>query len=187
MMHTGYRVEPSTHDQACRILEALCEGVVLAMMEEFDSSPEGEYPCCIKCGKFRTVSDPFIPSHEDSIGESAESGKHIPGLHRHALADVPTTTGRQRPRPGIAIMLRSATEILESRRGSTVELACYQCAMKRRGGADPGAKVIICCVEPGTFRGAVLMSHLHSKPEKRGKIDDPVVDARPIGACGCIG
>ncbi len=191
-MHTSFHVEPMNHGQACQILEALCEGYVLAMMVEFDAYPEGEFPCCIKCGGFRTRDAPLAPVQAESLYETLEHGHPVSGLQRHAIAEILESNGYEVPplfeaessNPS-TVRVRSAREILESRGGSTVELASYQCAMKRREGADPGAKVIICCVEPGTFRGAVLMSEHHSNPEKRGRIDDPVVDARPVGGCGC--
>ena len=191
-MRTTNHAEPMSHGLACQVLEALCEGHVRAMMEEFDAYPEGEFPCCIKCGGFRTRSAPLTPVQAASLYETLEHGHPVSGLRRHAIAEILESNGYEAPQPfgtkpsnPYGVKVRSARDIRESQGGSTVELACYQCAMKRREGADPAAKVIICCVEPGTFRGAVLMSEHHGKPEKRGRIDDPVVDARPVGGCGC--
>lgn len=90
------------------------------------------------------------------------------------------------PSSHATIQVRSAREILAAGCGHTVELACYQCAQKRLH-SDPNARVMILCTEPGTFRGVVACSDYHEKPERRGTIDDPVVDARPVGACGCGG
>ena len=206
-MRANYRSNPETHDQACRILEALCEGYVLAMLEEMDSYPDKTFPCCIKCGSFRTRNAPLTPAQAQSITETLEHGHPVSGLQRHALAGILLDHGLEPPpeyearalaeknlephamdaAPLGSIQVRSAKQILRNRGGHTIELACYQCAMKRRGGADPGAKVIVCSTSPGTFRGAVLMSQHHSNPDKRGQIDDPVVDARPVGGCGCGG
>jgi len=172
------------------------------MLEEVDAHPDGEFPCCIKCGGFVTRNAPLTPAQAESIIETIEHGHPVSGLQRHDLAAILTAHGYEAPEPysdpgsseahGMdsaqigSIRIGSATEILRNKGGHTVELACYQAAMKRRSGADPAAKVIICCAQPGTFRGLVLMSQQHEKPEKRGRIDDPVVDARPQGGCGCV-
>lgn len=218
-MRSAFNATPESHDHACRMLEALCEGYVLAMLEEFDAFPEGEFPCCIKCGGFRTRNAPLTPCQAESIDETLQHGHPVSGLQRHRLADVLESHGYERnadmtvvdpvdysragagvpisawlgvrPGPGQrsrtgTVRVRSARQILRNKGGHTVELACYQCAMKRRTGADPGAKVIICSVVPGTFRGAVLMSDQHKKPERRLRLDDPVVDARPEGDCACV-
>lgn len=262
-MRTTFETSATSHEHACRLLEAMCEGYVLAMLEEFDAHPEGEFPCCIKCGGFRTRNAPLTPAQAESIVETLEHGHPVSGLQRHHLAEIlashgfdrernadlavaePTERatgptydpfdnpcgededcpaqnycaadgqcspvlsgpyGRPDPPPSVmrprgifqtaqvagsaagrhgTVRIRSARQLVRNKGGHTVELACYQAAMKRRTGADPAAKVIICCVVPGTFRGVVLMSDQHQKPEKRGCIDDPVVDARPVGGCGC--
>jgi hypothetical protein len=92
--------------------------------------------------------------------------------------------GRPAPHGDHTITIRSARQILETRGGTTLELAVYQAAQKRRH-ADPGAIVKVLCTAPGTFRAVVLCSELHEKPERRGAIDDPVEDAKPAGSCGC--
>lgn len=43
------------HDHACDLLEAVCEGMVLANMLEIHADHEA-FPCCIKCGKLRLIA-----------------------------------------------------------------------------------------------------------------------------------
>lgn len=88
------------------------------------------------------------------------------------------------PQHGATIHFACASQILRRKTGHTLELACYQAAQKRRH-TDPDAKVMVLCSAPGTFRAIVMCSPNHEKPERRGAIDDPVVDARPVGGCGC--
>ncbi len=200
MISSNYHGPPMTHEQCCRVLEALCEGYVLAMLAEMDAEPTGTFPCCIKCGGFRTRNAPLTPAQAESIEDTLEHGHPVSGLQRKHLADILEHHGYVAPIEAsdafhgadpeatrnyeAQIHVRSAGEIADSAGGTTIELACYQCAMKRRG-PDAGAKVVICCTIPGTFRGAVLQSPGHDNPERRGRLDDPVVDARPYGECGC--
>jgi len=260
--------DQNSHAQSCRVLEALCEGYVQAMLEELDALPEHSFPCCVKCGEMKVRNAPLTPVQVESIDEILASGRVVSGVQRLALRQVLTEHGYPDPdaqpvlngggpvggpempsqelseiadyaektkeyiadgvsvpdwarakitrarsdigdtkhflqyqsrsrnfagsSPGASsvppmLRVRSAEEIARSKYGSTIELSCYQAAMKRKGGADPKAKVVICCVDPGTFRGFVLMSEQHKNPEKRNTIDDPVKDARANGICGCEG
>jgi hypothetical protein len=219
-MRVTYECLPTDHADACRQLEAACEGIVVAMFEEIDQWPEGTFPCCIKCGGFCLRSTPITPAEAQAIqitlaqgdlevderadleGIMTGSGYFMP----EDIAVVPAAPSpnpqrnqeswayeacvperyRQTaaPLPAATVQVRCAREILRTKTGSTIELACYQCAQKRRH-ADPCAKVKIVCTGAGTFRAVVLCSQQHEKPERRGIIDDPVEDAKPQGSCGC--
>ncbi len=184
-MRTSYSTLPTTHGDACRILEALCEGYVRAMVEEIDAAPPKTYPCCIKCGEFTTRNAPLTPAQAKSLEETIEHGHPVSGLQRMQLGEILEAHGYDYPAQPGTVRVGSVAEIVRNRGGHSVELACYQCAMKRHSGADPAATVVICCTIPGTYRGVVLMSDQHRDEHKRGRIDDPVVDARPGGSCGC--
>ena len=221
-MRIVYEVSPEDHAEACRLLEALAEGHVRAMVEEIDKFPEGQFPCCIKCGGFCTRNAPLLPAQAQAIEFTLEHGHpresdraaldEVLVAHGFGLDERPTELetealelahlglsrnpipfeecqpaaqgGMPPPMPLTTVQIRSATQILASKGGHTLELACYQAAQKRRH-TDPAAAVVVLCTIPGTFRAVVMCSALHEKPERRGGIDDPVVDARPIGSCGC--
>jgi hypothetical protein len=186
-----------SHRSAVRCLEALCEGYVQAMMTEISEAPPETYPCCIKCGGFSTRTSERIPCEYDSLGDVVtEPVPENPDPHGIDPGEGPDLIRKQIAeklgpvRPGRYVYprlrVRSARAILESGGGNSVELACYQTAQKRLEGADPFARVVIVSTVPGCFRGVCLMSHDHKKPERRGMIDDPVEDARPLGGCQCV-
>lgn len=196
-MRVTFSSHCTNHEAAIRCIEALCEGVVLAMMEEIAEAPEDSFPCCIKCGGFRTRSSERVPCEHDSLGDLFPGGIDDPhgiapdsdadagDVVRRNIAQLRGETPTRRftyPR----LRIRSAREIRDSGGGNTIELACYQTAQKRLEGADPMARVVIVSTIPGCFRGVCLMSTEHKKPERRGMIDDPIEDARPIGGCQCV-
>ncbi len=222
-MRLIYECLPTDHADACKQLEAACEGFVVAMFEEIDRWPEGTFPCCIKCGGFCLRATPITPAEAQAIqvtlaqpdlepaarveleGVMTASGYFMPELEDseiEALAQPAPNPRRNQeswayeacvperfrqtaaPLPATTLQVRCAHEILRTKTGTTIELACYQCAQKRRH-ADPGARVKIVCTSPGTFRAVVQCSNQHEKPERRGMIDDPVEDAKPVGSCGC--
>lgn len=215
-MRVTYECLPTDHADACRQLEAACEGIVVAMFEEINQWPEGQFPCCIKCGGFCLRSTPLTPAEARAIqvelaqgdlepaeqaeyeGMLTDSGYFMPEEPQVSAANpqrnqeswaydacVPERYRQTAaPLPAATIQVRCAREILRTKTGTTIELACYQCAQKRRH-ADPCAKVKILCTGAGTFRAVVLCSQQHEKPERRGVIDDPVEDAKPQGSCGC--
>lgn len=208
-MRVTYDFQPRDHAEACNTLADLCEGVVRAMVEEIDSFPDDTFPCCIKCANFCTRNGPMAPAQRRAIAfhvvdhdeetpwhESAMQGEMLRNDDEPANPEDPDATypygactprnclGHRAPGPFAELRIRSASQILASGGGTTIELACYQAAQKRRH-ADPLAKVEVLCTEPGTFRAIVRCSHEHEKPERRGAIDDPIVDARPVGSCGC--
>lgn len=51
-MHVDLKLSDLDHDHACDLLEAVCEGVVLANMLEIRADEEA-FPCCIKCGELK--------------------------------------------------------------------------------------------------------------------------------------
>lgn len=67
-------LHPLDHENACEVLEAFGEGLVLAMMAEIragEAAHEGEsddelFPCCIKCGGFT------IDGHRAVVDGAAE-------------------------------------------------------------------------------------------------------------------
>ena len=194
----SYSANPVSYPHARRICEALAEGAVLAMMAEFEAMPPGYFPCCVKCGGYEIEGSPLCPAAcvplADLFGQfgrfvySDDIYEHqniVPGYTQH-----PPTSLQRMPGPPPAfetLRFRSPHEILRTGRATTLELACYQCALKRLRGNDPGCKVVVFEVEPGTFRGAVLHSDQHENPERWGTIDDPVTDAVLPGLCGCGG
>ncbi len=194
-MHGAYSATPVSQEHARRICEALCEGVVLAMMEEFEARPDGEYPCCVKCGGFGVEAGPLCPAAcvplEELFGRfvfSDDPYEHqniVPGYTLHPPKGVGGMPG---PPPTIhQLRFRSPQHMVRTGGGTTLELACYQCALKRLRKNDPACKVVVFECEPGTFRGAVLHSDQHEDPDKCGTIDDPVVDAVQEGPCACGG
>lgn len=194
-MHGSYAAHPVSHCHARRICEAMCEGAVLAMMEEFAAMPPDHFPCCIKCGGFEIEAGPLCPAAcvplEDLFGRfvfSDDPYEHqniVPGYTLHPPKTIDGMAGP--PARFHTLRFRSPHDIVRTGRGTTLELAAYQCALKRLRGNDPGCKVVVFECDPGTFRGAVLHSDQHENEEKRGKIDDPVTDAVLPGVCGCGG
>lgn len=51
-MHVDLNLSDLGHDHACDLLEAVCEGMVLANMLEIGADHEA-FPCCIKCGELK--------------------------------------------------------------------------------------------------------------------------------------
>ena len=192
-MHGSYAASPVSYEHARRICEAMCEGVVLSMMAEMEARPEDFLPCCIKCGGFSIEGDHLCPpacTPLDELfgrfqfgGEPYDHQNIVPGYTLHPPKSVFDV--REAPPQFHLLRFRSPQHIVRAGSGTTLELACYQCAGKRLRGNDPGARVVVFECEPGTFRGAVLNSMDHEDPEKRGKIDDPVVHATITGPCPC--
>lgn len=206
-MHASFTATPMSHAHACRIIEGLCEGYVQAMMAEFEAAPKGEYPCCTRCGGFCVKAGPMCPSTHEPIvellgrrraatvlqqrhDEAEDAGAHK--MHVHQIPILAATRGPMdtgdAPSSTVAVRVRSPKGIVAVGGGTTIELSCYHAALKRLRGNDPHCRVVIVeCDEPGTFRGFVLHSDAHENPDKRGTIDDPVLDANKNAACACGG
>ena len=180
-MHASFSATPQSHAHACRITEALCEGFVLAMMAEFDAEPPDTYPCCVRCGGFCVHEGPGCPSTHVPLSELL--GQPEQPLNA-SLCRESGDTGA--PPPGtLALRVRSPKQIVRSGGGTTLELACYQVALKRLEGVDPGCRVVVVECDPGMFRAVCVNSHAHRDEEKKGIIDDPVVHANSQVACSC--
>lgn len=159
-MRISYKIT-GNHESCCDQLEGLLEGVVQAMMVEI-AKDKDRYPCCIRCGDFMLFPAPGCPLPNCVATDASERTLHV----------------------------RSASEILLAKGGSTIDLACYQCAQKRRD-FDPLARVVLeYAVDdlgnelPGMCRAMVLNSDQHEKPEKRGQLDDPLIAVK-VQSCSC--
>ena len=200
-MQGSYSSTPHSAAHALRILEALCEGYVLAMMAEFEAAPKGEYPCCIRCGGFCVKDGPLCPSSVETMDELMERRRQLlyernpaavefatlPPVIMLSPARSITDMGAAPPSPS-AIRVRSPRQIVRNGGGTTIELACYNTALKRLRGNDPECRVVVVeCDEPGTYRGVILHSDLHEKEERRNQWDCPVEDANKNLQCRCGG
>ncbi len=185
-MQGAYSANPVSHAHACRIVEALCEGYVLAMMAEFEAAPKDEYPCCTKCGEFCVQAAALCPPSREPLASSGVLGSQMGHLDYTSDEPPRRNTGNP-PATSNQVRIRSPRQIVDAGGGTTVELACYQAALKRLRGNDPACRVKIVEDGPGTFRGYVQHSDQHENPDKRGTIDDPVVDANSVEICSCGG
>jgi hypothetical protein len=130
---------------------------------------------------------PLAPYQEQTIDELADAfDPHVEDIANIELDDwAEHTAGSPQ-----SVVIRTAGELLRSKRGSCIEMACFQAAAKRHNGADPEARVEVIPAYDGDgerrvgFRAFVRHSDLHRKPERRGGTDDPIHDSRR-NECNC--
>ncbi len=155
-MRISYNIPDSDIELTCQALEDICEGVIEAMVKEIDVAPD-DFPCCNHCGEFCLWPAPGFP---------------VDGF-THILA------------PGRTVHVRNATEIVRGGGGSTIDLACFQAAQRRRRKADPYCGVAIDYDKNGNYTALVQNSDKHENPEKHGLIEPAVEPDQD--QCGCGG
>lgn len=189
-MKVSYQFRPRSAAQACIELEHLAEGAVRAMQAEIEQAVKA-YPCCINCGEFVVRNEGCFPAQPQSmqamlegLGSSVEPEDVLEALH----GSLPPGDVEN---PHAIVRIRCARDIALRGGGSTLELACYQAAQRRRRGDDPECAVVVtraegCDGKPAYgYRAAVLNSAAHYMPEKAGRLDCPVDRLGP-GECACL-
>ncbi len=186
-MRVSYQGRPQSHADACRVLEGIAEGAVRAMKAEIELNPDAQ-PCCIGCGKFVIRNGPMFPAQPQSLQAiMAERGIEDEDILRELHGSSPPSELRHDPTADVQI--RCVRDIALRKGGTTLELACYQAAQRRRRGDDPECVVIVTagdsCGGPGpAFRAAVFNSDEHYMDDKAMTLDCPVERLGP-GDCTC--
>ncbi len=188
-MHVDYDTNPEDIQDACAVLECLCEGFVRAHSLEISKDPEA-FPCCVKCGEFTCCKDgAFYP---DPTGLSTpknnpkQGGRNYfrnhqgwPGSEIAATArnhvGWPGTEMSVTPNPATVKCQNPAT-LAETRKGSPVDLAVFQCAQERRRGHD--CYVRIWPDHQGRLHAVVYYP-------RDDKVKDPRDDAVSMNPCAC--